>query len=98
MIESEDTETPSARDTISSESTLPLSETNFTIEEKEPEKLGLFENNNTSTFADTGTFILLNEVSSDPSKFKLKHERVTFEEILFKTSFRTSKNHFLALA
>ena len=71
-IELEDMETPSARDTISSETSLPLSETNSSIEEKEPEKLGLSESNNTesTSMSDAGTFILLNGISTEREELK----------------------------
>ena len=64
LIESEDMETSSARDTILSESTLPL-----------------------PTTADTGNSILLNEISSDCSKYELQHESKENESM---------KNHTLS--
>ena len=64
LIESEDMETSSARDTILSESTLPL-----------------------LTTADKGNSILLNEISSDCSKYELQHESKENESM---------KNHTLS--
>eukprot|EP00535_Pseudo-nitzschia_heimii_P004595 CAMPEP_0197178028 /NCGR_PEP_ID=MMETSP1423-20130617/3426_1 /TAXON_ID=476441 /ORGANISM="Pseudo-nitzschia heimii, Strain UNC1101" /LENGTH=900 /DNA_ID=CAMNT_0042627673 /DNA_START=35 /DNA_END=2737 /DNA_ORIENTATION=- len=67
-IDLEDMETPSARDTVSSETTLPLSETNSSIEDKESVKLGLSERENMDSMSDTGTVFLLNGISTDREK------------------------------